>query len=207
MLVDSYRCPRRSLRRAILGISSASSTATKSSTRCSCSSSSATICARKVCIRRSAPPDTANGDGPPGASFAENFYGLKRRRRPIFETDRAKAAVGGVLPGEKLRGREVWRSLAVLVGLPYLRAKAQDYYEALGGGVDPSVIEGGTDGSERRTADDSVRHLVSPLFREGVLTSSIDRGCQVAATVQDGVSVGEHCVRAVAAAVQHRLLV
>lgn len=69
------------------------------------------------------------------ASFAENFYGLKRRRRPFIETERARAAVGGVPVEEKLRDPEVWRSLIVLVGLPYLRAKAQDYYEDLGGGA------------------------------------------------------------------------
>jgi hypothetical protein len=49
------------------------------------------------------------------ASFAENFYGLKRRRRPYIETERARAAVGGVPVEEKLRDREVWRSLIVLV--------------------------------------------------------------------------------------------
>jgi len=70
------------------------------------------------------------------ASFSENFYGLKRRRKPLIETERARAAVGGLPVEEKLRHREVWRSLVVLVGLPYLRAKAQDYYEDLGGGSD-----------------------------------------------------------------------
>ena len=49
------------------------------------------------------------------ASFSENFYGLKRRRRPFIETERARAAVGGVPVEEKLRDREVWRSLVVLV--------------------------------------------------------------------------------------------
>ncbi|KAF7355038.1 Ankyrin repeat protein nuc-2 [Mycena sanguinolenta] len=67
------------------------------------------------------------------ASFSENFYGLKRRRRPFIETERVKAAVGGIPPGEKLRAQEIWRSLLFLVGVPYLRAKAQDYYEELGG--------------------------------------------------------------------------
>jgi len=69
------------------------------------------------------------------ASFSENFYGLKRRRRPFIDTERAKAAVGGIPPGENLRAQEIWRSLLFLVGVPYLRAKAQDYYEELGGGV------------------------------------------------------------------------
>lgn len=49
------------------------------------------------------------------ASFAENFYGLKRRRRPSIETERTKAAVGGIPQGEALRGPEIWRSLALLV--------------------------------------------------------------------------------------------
>lgn len=51
------------------------------------------------------------------ASFSENFYGLKRRRRPWIETDRAHAAVGGIPPWEKLRSRQVWRSLVFLVGV------------------------------------------------------------------------------------------
>jgi len=49
------------------------------------------------------------------ASFAEKFYGLKRRRRPYIETERARAAVGGIPVEEKLKDREVWRSLIVLV--------------------------------------------------------------------------------------------
>jgi len=73
------------------------------------------------------------------ASFAENFYGLKRRRRPLFATERAAAAVGGVPAQEKLRSKEITRSLIFLVGLPYLRSKAQDYFEELGGGLDPEM--------------------------------------------------------------------
>ncbi|RPD67076.1 hypothetical protein L227DRAFT_582465 [Lentinus tigrinus ALCF2SS1-6] len=76
-----------------------------------------------------------------GASFAENFYGLKRRRAPLFNTDRARSAVGGIIAEEKLRDREIWRSLFFLVGLPYIRAKAQDYFEELGGGVQTDLIE------------------------------------------------------------------
>ncbi|EKM59344.1 uncharacterized protein PHACADRAFT_86095 [Phanerochaete carnosa HHB-10118-sp] len=76
-----------------------------------------------------------------GASFAENFYGLKRRRRPLFETERARAAVGGVLNEERLRDKEVWRSMLFLIGLPYIRAKAADYFEALGGGIDRDILD------------------------------------------------------------------
>ncbi|KIK65606.1 hypothetical protein GYMLUDRAFT_159297 [Collybiopsis luxurians FD-317 M1] len=79
-----------------------------------------------------------------GASFAENFYGLKRRRRPFIEPERAKAATGGIPDAEKLGTREIQRSLLFLVGLPYLRAKAQDYYEELGGGVSSDILEEST---------------------------------------------------------------
>ena len=34
---------------------------------------------------------------------------------PLFKTDRARSAVGGVFPEEKLRDREIWRSLLLLV--------------------------------------------------------------------------------------------
>jgi hypothetical protein len=49
------------------------------------------------------------------ASFSENFYGLKRRRRPWVETVRAQAAVGGIPPEEKLQNRDIQRSLLFLV--------------------------------------------------------------------------------------------
>lgn len=50
-----------------------------------------------------------------GASFAENFYGLKRRRKPLIETERARAAVGGVPKEEQLGPKELRRSLLFLV--------------------------------------------------------------------------------------------
>ncbi|GLB33491.1 putative PEX12 protein [Lyophyllum shimeji] len=77
------------------------------------------------------------------ASFSENFYGLKRRRLPYIETERTKAAVGGIPAGEALRSREIGRSLLFLVGVPYLRAKAHDYYEELGGGLSADVLQEG----------------------------------------------------------------
>lgn len=107
------------------------------------------------------------------ASFSENFYGLKRRRRPWIETDRAKAAVGGIPAREKLRSREIWRSLVFLVraqasfhastpsyhlqvGVPYLRAKAHDYYEELGGGIDTDILEDGRGNHQLRLLTDDV---------------------------------------------------
>ena len=38
----------------------------------------------------------------------------------MFETERARAAVGGALPEEKLRDREVWRSIMFSVRLSVL---------------------------------------------------------------------------------------
>ncbi|KAG8218347.1 cyclin-dependent protein kinase inhibitor [Butyriboletus roseoflavus] len=90
------------------------------------------------------------------ASFAENFYGLKRRRHPWISTDRAAAAVRGAPVAEKLRSREIW-AIAVLLGvaIPYLRAKSQDLYEQLGGGTSSDILEG--DGRRiRGLADDSL---------------------------------------------------
>ena len=81
---------------------------------------------------------------------------MKRRRRPIFETERAKAAVGGVPPEEKLRYREIWRSLVFLVGLPYIRAKAQDYFEALGGGIEIDVLDEGANTRQQRALSEPV---------------------------------------------------
>ena len=49
-----------------------------------------------------------------GASFSENFYGLKRRRKPLLETERANAVVGPP-PEEKLAPRDISRSLFFLV--------------------------------------------------------------------------------------------
>ncbi|KAJ1311287.1 hypothetical protein OPQ81_009785 [Rhizoctonia solani] len=54
------------------------------------------------------------------ASFAENFYGLKRRRTPAVETVRVNAALNEISPHEKLQPRDINRSLFFLVGIPYL---------------------------------------------------------------------------------------
>lgn len=50
-----------------------------------------------------------------GASFAENFYGMKRRRRPGVTSERAQAAVELFTDHEKLRKREIRWSLFFVV--------------------------------------------------------------------------------------------
>ncbi|KAL4082008.1 hypothetical protein V8B97DRAFT_1863407 [Scleroderma yunnanense] len=90
------------------------------------------------------------------ASFAEKFYGLKRRRIAWIPTERSTAAVGGVPAGERLRDREIWRSLFFLVAVPYLRAKAHEYYEQLGGGLSSDILEdSGDDQNGRDQSDES----------------------------------------------------
>ncbi|KAF8165070.1 cyclin-dependent protein kinase inhibitor [Crassisporium funariophilum] len=101
-----------------------------------------------------------------GASFSENFYGLKRRRRPYIETGRATAAVGGIPPLEALRTQEIWRSLLFLVGVPYLRAKAQDYFEELGGGVSSNILDEGIDATQMQAlTDQSLKGRLRRIFK------------------------------------------
>ncbi|KAL7007347.1 ubiquitin-protein ligase peroxin 12 [Cystobasidiomycetes sp. EMM_F5] len=66
-------------------------------------------------------------------SFAENFYGMKRRRRPAMASERAQDAAGLFTDHTRLRKRELRWSLFFLVAVPYLRSKAEDLYDQLGG--------------------------------------------------------------------------
>jgi len=74
------------------------------------------------------------------ASFAENFYGMKRRRRPGVSSERAQAAVELFTDHEKLRKREIRWSLFFIIGIPYIRSKLDDLYERLGGGVESDLF-------------------------------------------------------------------
>jgi hypothetical protein len=67
-----------------------------------------------------------------GASFAENFYGLQRRRRPLVETERANIAVGRAGEPPKLRDRDINRSLLFLVsGVAIVEERAR--FDAISG--------------------------------------------------------------------------
>lgn len=90
-----------------------------------------------------------------GSSFAENFYGLRRRRRPGIATPRAKTASSARSTQqtmEALRPVDVYVSLFTLVGLPYLRAKLLDRWEQEGGGVDE--VQGGLFGDDDEAAQE-----------------------------------------------------
>jgi peroxin-12 len=68
-----------------------------------------------------------------GGSFTENFYGLKREkvlRIKGGEVPRAQLAVPGEVRDKlKLDKGDVWKNLAVLVGLPYLKRKLDESYD------------------------------------------------------------------------------
>ncbi|KAF2494030.1 hypothetical protein BU16DRAFT_619219 [Lophium mytilinum] len=68
-----------------------------------------------------------------GGGFTENFYGLKRERvlrTKGGEVPRAQlGAPSDVRETLKLRDSDVWRNLAVMVGLPYLKRKLDESYD------------------------------------------------------------------------------
>ncbi|SNX81609.1 related to Peroxisome assembly protein 12 [Melanopsichium pennsylvanicum] len=76
-----------------------------------------------------------------GSSFAENFYGLRRRRRPGLSSSRSAggATSSSVAKSERLGKREIRLSLLFLVGLPYVGAKLEDLWERNGGGLSSSA--------------------------------------------------------------------
>ncbi|KAF2645491.1 hypothetical protein P280DRAFT_121418 [Massarina eburnea CBS 473.64] len=68
-----------------------------------------------------------------GGSFTENFYGLKRARVLRVrggEVPRAQLGAGeSVREAVKLGKGDIWRNLAVLVGLPWLKRKLDESYD------------------------------------------------------------------------------
>ncbi|KAK4244561.1 Pex12 amino terminal region-domain-containing protein [Corynascus novoguineensis] len=66
-----------------------------------------------------------------GGSFTEHFYGLKREKALAAEIPRASAAAPGVVRDAlRLRNADIWRNLLVIVGVPYLKRKLDEAYEA-----------------------------------------------------------------------------
>ncbi|KAL1961135.1 hypothetical protein VTO42DRAFT_3080 [Malbranchea cinnamomea] len=68
-----------------------------------------------------------------GGSFTENFYGLKRERVLSLKNGEVpRAQLGAPSPVRetlKLRERDIWRNLAVMVGIPYLKRKLDEGYD------------------------------------------------------------------------------
>ncbi|KAK3318305.1 Pex12 amino terminal region-domain-containing protein [Apodospora peruviana] len=65
-----------------------------------------------------------------GGSFTEHFYGLKREKALTAEIPRAAHSAPAVVRDAlKLTSADVWRNLAVMVGIPYLKRKLDEAYE------------------------------------------------------------------------------
>ncbi|KAI1119398.1 putative peroxisome biosynthesis protein (PAS10/Peroxin-12) [Nemania sp. NC0429] len=65
-----------------------------------------------------------------GGSFTEHFYGLKREKALHAEIPRAAATAPGIVRETlKLRDTDVWKNLAVMVAIPYLKRKLDESHE------------------------------------------------------------------------------
>ncbi|KAI4091069.1 MAG: hypothetical protein LQ339_008206 [Xanthoria mediterranea] len=68
-----------------------------------------------------------------GGGFTENFYGLKRERVLRIkggEAPRASKAVPALMrEALRLKERDIWKNLAIMVGLPYLKRKLDESYD------------------------------------------------------------------------------
>ncbi|ORY34562.1 Pex12 amino terminal region-domain-containing protein [Naematelia encephala] len=72
------------------------------------------------------------------SNLSDHFYQLRLVPNGKLPTPRLDAL--GASPGQRrISRRQRWGMLLLLVGLPYVRARAQDYYEQLGGNADPDV--------------------------------------------------------------------
>ena len=71
-----------------------------------------------------------------GGSFTENFYGLKRERALRIkggEAPRTRLQAPDLMRETlKLRDADVWKNVAVLVGLPYVKRKLDESFEIYG---------------------------------------------------------------------------
>ncbi|KAL7273123.1 ubiquitin-protein ligase peroxin 12 [Rhizina undulata] len=71
-----------------------------------------------------------------GGSFTENFYGLKRERAIARELPRTGRSVPELLAETtRMKNADVWKSLFVTIGIPYLKRKLDDAYEIHAGGA------------------------------------------------------------------------
>lgn len=82
-----------------------------------------------------------------GGGFTENFYGLKRERVLRVkggEVPRTQlGAPGQVRDVLRLRRNDVWKNLAVMVGIPYLKRKLDESYDLHAAPVNSALIQRG----------------------------------------------------------------
>lgn len=102
-----------------------------------------------------------------GGSFTENFYSLKRERVLLVKNGEiprsqvgAPSAVSETL---KLRTSDVWKNLAVMVGIPYLKRKLDESYDIHAAPHASLVVGGGP----RYSPGDELPH--NPTVRQRLL--------------------------------------
>ena len=94
--------------------------------------------------------------------FTEHFYGLKRERALAAEVPRAAARAPAALRDALRLGRaDVWRNLAVVVGVPYLKRKLDEAHEADA----PRALLGAAYNPDRLPADAGWRDVARHRFR------------------------------------------
>ncbi|KAK2768144.1 ubiquitin-protein ligase peroxin 12 [Emmonsiellopsis sp. PD_33] len=102
-----------------------------------------------------------------GGSFTENFYSLKRER--VLETKNGeipRAQLGAAAPVRetlKLRNADIWRNLAIMVGIPYLKRKLDESYDIHAAPHAALAASGGP----RYNPDDSLPH--NPTVRQRLM--------------------------------------
>ena len=90
-----------------------------------------------------------------GGSFTENFYGLKRERtlrvrapkladgRTLHALPRAQlGAEADVREALKLRESDVWKNLAVMIGVPYLKRRMDEAYDVYAAPTNSALVQG-----------------------------------------------------------------
>ncbi|PGH03315.1 hypothetical protein AJ79_07393 [Helicocarpus griseus UAMH5409] len=105
-----------------------------------------------------------------GGSFTENFYSLKRER--VLATKNGeipRAQLGAAAPVRetlKLRSSDVWKNLAVMVGIPYLKRKLDEGYD-IHAAPHAALAAGGVGGGPRYNPDDDLPH--NPTVRQRLM--------------------------------------
>ncbi|KAK3716174.1 ubiquitin-protein ligase peroxin 12 [Vermiconidia calcicola] len=102
-----------------------------------------------------------------GGGFTENFYGLKRERVLRIKGGEIRRAQLGA-PHEvretlKLRNSDVWKNLAVMVALPYVKRKLDESYDVHAASV--NMLGPAYRDRERYPADGSVRQRIMWLYK------------------------------------------
>jgi peroxin-12 len=96
-----------------------------------------------------------------GGGFTENFYGLKREKAlSVGEIPRAQlGAPAHVRNSLKLGRGDIWKNLAIMVGLPYLKRKLDESYEINA----PRALLGGN--YTRMPANPTVKQRILHYYR------------------------------------------